>query len=166
MVTVLKISVQEPERGGINRVVSVEFGPQSNWAMTQSTDESWALGKLEILKPIVRRFERSYPTSLKRLSLGVNQLLVLWTAIYLPGLPTLWQRTIFVCAVFALILSVNWLHGRYLPFAAIYLTRKPVGVLARVSPLALSWIIAATAGIVAAVLSVYLQGWLSLWLAR
>jgi hypothetical protein len=40
----IKIFAQEPESGGTNKVVSVEFGLQVNWAMTQGASEAWVLG--------------------------------------------------------------------------------------------------------------------------
>lgn len=61
--------------------------------------------------------------------------------------------------VLALTFGVNWLHERYLPFAAIHLAQKPGSVLTRLAPSAISWIIAATAGIAATLLAAYLQGW-------
>jgi hypothetical protein len=62
--------------------------------------------------------------------------------------------------VVAIVFGVNWLHNRFLPFAAIYLGQKPKGLLARVAPSAISWVIAATASLAAALLAAYLQGWL------
>jgi hypothetical protein len=160
---IMKIFVQEAEGGrGINKVLSVEFGPHVNWVMTQGPNESWVLGRLEKLKRDLKRFERTYATNVKRLGFGINQLLFVGAIIYLPSLANLSDRAFLMLGIIALILAVDWLHRKYLPFAAIYLSKKPEGLLARVTPSIVSWLIAATAGIVATLLAGYLQGWLAL----
>lgn len=169
-VEIIKIFVQEPEPGGIpggiNRVVSLEFGPQINSAMTQGASELWVLGKLEKLKRDLRRFERTYTTNFKRLGFGINQLLLVAAIVFLPSLANLRDRAILMAGIFALIGAVNWLHRRYLPFAAIYLDKKPKGLLVLVAPSVVSWVIAVTAGIVAILLAAYLNGRLGLPSAR
>lgn len=156
----IKLFVQEPEAGSTNKVVTVEFGPQFNFAMAQSASEAWTLGKLEKLKRDLRRFERAYTTNFKKFNFGINQLLLVGAIIYLPSLNGVRDRTILMVGVFAITHVVTWLHTRYLPFAAIYLRQKPIGMFARVAPSAVSWIIAATAGAAATLLAAYLQGWL------
>ena len=159
----IKIFVQETEHGsGIAKMVIVEFGPQANWIMTQGPDEAWVLGSLEKLKRELRRFERTYTTNFKRLGFGINQLLFVAAIVYLPSLSDLRDRAILMAGIVFLMVSVDRLHGRYLPFAAIYLRRKPEGLLARVAPSILSWLIAATASIAATLLAGFLQGWLAL----
>lgn len=163
---VIKLYVREPEGSGLDRIAQVEFGPQVNMAMTQGGDEAWVLGMLEKLKRSIRPLERSYTTNFKRLGFGINQLLVVGTIVFLPDLGSLRDRAILMGAVLALIFAVNWLHSRYLPFAAIYLGEKPTGILARMAPTAVSWFIAATASIAAALVAAYLQGWLAIPSAR
>ena len=160
--TVIKLFVQEPEGSGVNRVAQVEFGPQVNLAMTQGGDEAWVLGMLEKIKRGIQPFERAYTTNFKKFGFGVNQLLLVGAIIFLPSLTSLQDRAILMVGVLALIFCVNWLHGHYLPFAAIYLGQKPKGLLARVAPSVISWVIAVTASVTAALLGAYLKGWLSL----
>lgn len=157
----IKIFVQEPEGNGINRVVSVEFGQQANQAMTQGSNEAWVLGRLEKLKRNLQQYERFNSIKFKRLDFGINQLLFVGAIVFLPSLENLRDRTILMAGVFALMITVNWLHRRYLPFAAIYLSKKPRGFLARVAPSLGSWIIAVLAGVAAALLAGYLEGWLT-----
>ena len=159
--TVIKLFVQEPEGGGVNRVAQVEFGPQINTVMTQGSDEAWVLGMLEKLKRSIRPFERTYTTNFKRLGFGINQLLLVGAIVFLPSLGNLRDRAILMAGVLVLVFGVNWLHNHYLPFAAIYLGQKPKGMLARLAPSAISWLIAATASLAAALLAAYLQGWLA-----
>jgi hypothetical protein len=157
---VLKLFGSEPEGTGVNRVISVEFGPQSNAAMTQGGDEAWVLGMMERLKRSVRPFERSYPTTFKRVGIGLNQLLLLGSIVVLPSLASLRERAVLMGGVLALIFALDWLNRRYVPLAAIYLTKKPVGFGSRIAPSLISWIIALTAGAAAVLLASYLQGWL------
>ncbi|MFT4171140.1 MAG: hypothetical protein QM639_01165 [Rhodocyclaceae bacterium] len=159
---IIKLFVQEPEGSGVNRVALVEFGPQVNMVMTQGGDEAWVLGMLEKLKRTIRPLERTYATNFKKLGFGVNQLLVVGTITFLPSLDTFRNRAILMAGVLALVLGVNWLHGRYLPFAAIHLGPKPTGLLARIAPSLASWVIAVSAGIAATLLAAYLQGWIGL----
>jgi hypothetical protein len=160
--TILKLFVQKPEGGGVNRVAQVEFGPQVNLVMTQGSDEAWVLGMLEKLKRSIRPFERAYTTNFKKLGFGINQLLLVGAIIFLPSLTSLRDRSILMVGVLALIFCVNWLHVRYLPFAAIYLGQKPTGLFARAAPSVISWVIAVTASVAATLLGAYLKGWLSL----
>lgn len=160
--TIIKLFVQEPEGSGVNRVAQVEFGPQVNSVITQGGDEAWVLGMLEKLKRSIQPFERAYTTNFKKLGFGINQFLLIGAIIFLPSLASLWDRAILLVGVLALIFCVNWLHGRYLPFAAIYLGQKPKGLLTRVAPSVISWVIAVTASVAATLLGAYLTGWLSL----
>ncbi len=157
---VLKLFASEPEGSGVNRVISVEFGPQLNTAMTQGADEAWVLGMLERLKRSIRPFERSYATNIRRIGIGFNQLLLLAAFVFLPSLANFRERAIFMVGVLAIIFVMNWLHSRYLPMAAIYLRKRPQGLFSRLAPSVVSWLIALTAGAAATLLAGYLQGWI------
>ncbi len=130
--------------------------------LTQGSSEAWVLGRLERLKRDLRQFERAYTTNFKQLGFGINQVLLLAAIVFLPSLANLRDRAILMIGVLALTYAVTWLHNRYLPLAAIYLSRKPETLLARITPSVVSWLIAATAGIAATLLAGYLQGWLAL----
>lgn len=155
---IIRLFVQEPEGNGVNRVVQVEFGPQVNTAMSQGGEESWVLGTLEKLKRSIRPLERTYTTNFKKMGFGINQLLFIGAIVFLPSLGSFLDRTILMVGVLAIIYGVIWLHNRYLPFAAIYLGQKPKGILERLAPSVISWLIAATAGLAATLLGAYLQG--------
>lgn len=158
--TLFKLYARQRQSSGIDRVAIVEFGPQANYVMTQAADEAWVLGMLEKLKLSLKAFERKYATSFQKYGFGINQLLVLGAVIYLPSLPNLQARTIFMAGVLAIIWFVSWLHSRYLPFAALYLTAKPKGVLTRLLPSAVSWMIAVTSAVAATMLAQFLQGFI------
>ncbi len=158
----MKVFAQELESGEISKLVSLEFGPNLNQVIVQGAREAWVLGQREKLKREVRRFERAYTTKFKRLGFGINHLLVVASVIFLPSLASIESRVIFVIGIVLLIWAVSSLHNRYLPFAAIYLSEKPKGLLARVAPAIASWVIAVTASSAATVLGAYLKGWLEL----
>lgn len=161
----IKLFVNEPESDGTNKVVSVEFGPHYNEVMTQGSNEAWVLGKLEKLKRDLNRFERAYATNFKRFGFGINQLLLIATVVFLPSLETILDRAILMTGVLFLIISVNWLHKKYLPLAVIYLGNKSDGMLARFTPSVFSWLIAIVASATASLLAAYLQGWMALLLS-
>jgi hypothetical protein len=112
------------------------------------------------LKREIQRFERVYAA--KKLGVGINQLLLFGTIVFLPGLTDLMDRTILAGGVVLLALGVNWLHRKYLPHAAIYLGERQDGWFARLLPSVASWLIGIAATVIATLLGAYLKGWLSL----
>lgn len=160
--TYVKLFATKPDRGGINQVVTVEFGQQANWVMTQGTGEAWVLGKLETLKRNLVNFERIYATNVKRLGIGINQLLLFGAVVVLPNLSTIKDRAILLGGVVGLTVVVNWAHNRYLPHTTIYLEQRKENWLLRLWPSIASWLIALTAGAAGTILAVYLQGWLNI----
>jgi len=159
---VIKIFAQKPDDIGSNQVISIEFGPLVNTAITQGANEAWVLGQLETLKRDLKRYERTYITNFKRWGVGINQLMLLGAVIFLPGLSGLRDRAVLMGAVLALIAAVNWLHARYIPFAAIYLREKKPDLLGRIWPSFFSWGIGIVAAVLATLLGAYLQGWLKI----
>jgi len=159
---IIKVSVQEPESGGINKSVTVEFSPQVNWVMTQGSNEAWVLGELEKMKRDLRRFERVYITKIKSIGYGFNHFLFVATIVYLPSLTSLGDRAILMAVAFALIYVVNWLHSQYLPFTAIYLGKKPKGLMAWIGLSVGSVLIAIIAAAIQGLLGAYLSGQLTL----
>lgn len=157
---IIKIFASKPDGTGSNQVVSLEFSPQGNSAMSQGASEAWVLGRLEALKRDIKPYERAYITNFKRWGIGVNQFLLLSALVFLPSLAGLRERAILMIAVLALIFGVNWLHSKYVPYAAIYLRKKRMGILGRIWPSVASWAIGIVATALAAALAAYLQGWL------
>lgn len=155
---IIKIFAQKPDGFGSNQVVSIEFGPQVNTAMTQGANEAWVLGQLETLKRDLKRYERSYITNFKRWGIGINQVMLLAAIVFLPSLSGLEDRAILMGIVLALNIGVNWLHARYVPYAAIYLREKKMGWLAKAWPRVASWGIGIVATVIAGLAAAYLQG--------
>lgn len=155
---IIKVFAQKPDGLGSNQVVSIEFGPMVNSAMTQGANEAWVLGQLETLKRDLRRYERSYITNFKRWGIGINQLMLLAAIVFLPSLSGLKDRMILMAVVLVLIFAVNRFHSRYVPYAAIYLREKKLGWLGKVWPRVASWGIGIVAAIIGTLAAAYLQG--------
>lgn len=155
---IIKIFAQKPDGLGANQVVSIEFGPQTNAAMTQGANEAWVLGQLETLKRDLKRYERTYITNVKRWGIGVNQLMLLAAIVFLPSLSGLKPRAILMGVVLALVFAVNWLHSRYVPYAAIHLRQKKQGWLGKAWPRVASWGIGIVAAVIGTLTAAYLQG--------
>lgn len=155
---IIKVFAQKPDGTGANQVVSIEFGPHVNIAMTQGASEAWVLGQLETLKRDLKRYERTYITNFKRWGIGINQVMLLAAIVFLPSLGNLKDRAILIGVVLALIFGVNWLHSRYVPYAAIYLRKKKKGWFDKVWPSVASWVIGIVAAVIATLAAVYLQG--------
>ena len=155
---IIKIFAQKPDVLGLNQVISIEFGPRVNTAMTQGTNEAWVLGQLETLKRDLKRYERTYITNFKKWGVGINQLILLAAIVFLPSLNGLKDRTILMGVVLALIFAVNWLHSRYVPYAAIYLRERKKGWLGKAWPRVVSWGIGIVAIVIGTLAAAYLQG--------
>lgn len=155
---IIKIFAQKADGSGLNQVVSIEFGPQTNTAMAQGANESWVLGQLETLKRDLKRYERTYITTFKRWGIGINQLLLLAAIVFLPSLNGLKDRAILMVVVLSLIFGVDWLHSRYVPYAAIYLREKKKGWFGKAWPRVASWGIGIVATVIAGLAAAYLQG--------
>lgn len=156
---IIKIYASQPDEYGSNQVISIEFGPIVNTAMTQGANEAWVLGQLETLKREIKQYERNYITSFKRGGIGINQIMLLGAIIYLPSLNGVGSRAILMTTVFILTLMVNHLHTRYIPFAAIYLKKKDIGWIGRTWPSILSWSTGILATIISTLLAAYLSGY-------
>jgi hypothetical protein len=155
---VIKIFAQKPDGLGSNQVISIEFGQNFNNAMTQGANEAWTLGQLETLKRDLKRYERTYITNFKRWGIGINQVMLLASIVFLPSLGGLTDRAILMGVVLTLIFAVNWLHSRYLPYAAIFLREKKQGWLGKAWPRLASWGIGIIAAVIGTLAAAYLQG--------
>jgi hypothetical protein len=144
------------EAPGLNRVVSVEFGQQTNFAFAQSSDEAWARGKRDMLRQQLRPYERNYATTAKKFGLGLNQFLIAGLLVFLPSFEELWERVTLVFAFSLIAQGMSFLDRRVLRHADIYLHGKKRGAWERLGPSLVSW----SAGLLAAILSGLLVAWL------
>lgn len=144
----LKITVQEPEAYGINRLVVVElnaFG--ANEVRVQGVQESWVIGKAEALASMLKRYQSILVTTYKKFGLNLNQFVFLTMLVIMPSVPALTDRVFFAVAVFVLLTGMLWLHARFIPNASIYLGEASPTFISRSWPTVLSWLVAASATI-------------------
>lgn len=136
----VKLFVQIPERDGINRVVSVEFGGNENFAIAQSTDEAWAIGRIERLKDEIKPFERRYSLTSGFLGFSLPQFFLLAMLVYLPSIENLGARALYVLAVVGLISAFTNFHNTFVPNAMILLKPKRVSWISNLSIRLISWL--------------------------
>jgi len=147
----LKLSIQEPEAHGINKLAVIELDSQGrNDVIVQGIYESWVVGKAETLARQLRRYEKSLVTNTKKYGLGLNQIIVIAMLVLFPEVEPLWRRGVFAVVVVGLLLALVWAHWRFLPTVVVYMSPRKPGALARAWPGILSWVIAATASLAAA----------------
>jgi hypothetical protein len=149
----LKLMVQEPEAHGINKVVVLELNAVGrNEIRVQGINESWVTGKAESTARMLRGFEKGLVTTYKKYGITLNEVIFLATLVLIPAIQSLWQRAVFVVVVVLLLHALVWVHHRFIPNAALYLSEKEPTLLQRTGPTIMSWLIAATASLAAALL--------------
>jgi hypothetical protein len=154
----LKLLIQEPDAYGIYKVVTVELNSMGvNEVRVQGVQESWVVGKAETIATFLKRRQKALATSARSFGLNINTLLVLGALVLLPELP-LGRRIIFLVVIAVVILAVAQAHARLIPNVLIYLSPKQPGPIQREWPQALSWIIAATSALAAAIAYGTLRG--------
>lgn len=147
----LKVTIQEPEAYGINKVVIIELNSLGqNEIRVQGINESWVIGKAEAIARTLRSFEKGLVTTYKKFGLTLNQLIFLAMLVVIPAIESLWQRGVFVLVVVILLSFLFWLHTRFIPNAVIYLGEQEPTLFQRAWPSVLSWLLAATASLAAA----------------
>lgn len=147
----LKITIQEPEAYGINRVVTVElnaFG--SNEVRVQGIRESWVIGRAEALASFLRKYQSNLVTKYRKFGLNLNSVIFVAMLVLIPEIAKLSDRAMFVGATFILLLALLSFHKRFIPNASILLTEEKPNAFVRAWPTILSWIVAASASLIAA----------------
>lgn len=155
----LKIFVQEPDVHGVNKIVNVEisaFG--SNEIRVQGVRESWVIGKSSSLENYLKKFESSLVTTYKKFGLNLNQIIFLAMLVVIPDIDSIQNRGIFVVAIFILLSVFLWTHSKFIPNAKINLTKPKASFIERIWPTVTSWVVAASASLVAALIFWWLVG--------
>jgi hypothetical protein len=154
----LKLAIQEPEAHGINRFASIELNPNgSNEIRVQGIQQSWVLGKAEALASDLQPRQKILATSFRKFGLNINGILLVLTAILLPDL-SLSRRFILVAVVVGVASLVYQLHVKFIPNVLIHLSEQKPGPLQRAIPQIVSWLIAATSALIAAIAYGLLKG--------
>lgn len=149
----LKITAQEPEAHGINRLASIELradGP--NEVRVQGIREPWVIGKAAVLSGFLKQHEKILLTTLKKYGLNLNAVIFLLMLVFIPSITSEWQRLLFVASVVSLLSTIVWLHRRLIPNALIYLGDAKPNAFSRVWPTILSFLVTAAGSLAAALL--------------
>jgi hypothetical protein len=153
----LKVMIQEPEAYGINRLVVVElnaFG--GNEVRVQGIQESWVIGKAEAIAALMMRNQSTLITTYKKFGLNLNQGIFVAMLVAMPSITKWTERALFAVAVFALLAALLWLHAKFIPNATVRMEVERPTLFARTWPTLLSWLVAATASLVAALMFYWL----------
>lgn len=152
-----KVTIQEPEAYGINRLVVVElsaFG--SNEVRVQGVQESWVIGKAEALASLLTRYQSTLITTYKKFGLNLNQAIFLAMLVVMPSINAWTDRVVFAVVVFVLLTAMLWLHAQYIPNASIRMGVETPTFLGRIWPTLLSWLVAVSATLVGGLLLYWL----------
>jgi hypothetical protein len=154
----IKLTIQEPEAYGINRVAVVELNASgNNEVRVQGVQESWVIGKAEAVSSMLRTHQKALSTTVRSFGLNANGLIVIGALVALPEL-SIGRRAIFVLVVAVLIWLIAQAHSRFIPNVLIHLSPRKPGPVERAWPQLLSWVIAATSALVAAIAYGLLKG--------
>jgi hypothetical protein len=154
----LKLTLQQPEAYGINRLVVVELDAQGvNSVQAQGVEQTWVIGKAEALSRHLKEHQRFLVTSFRKFVFGLSSVLWALALVALPELP-LQRRLIFVAVMVIVTLGIVQSHQRFIPNAAIYLASRQPTSLQKAWPQIISWTIAVTSTLVSAVAYGLLKG--------
>lgn len=146
----LKISIQEPEAHGINRIIVIELLENGQSEIRVSgINEAWVVGKAESIAQFMRPKENTLVTTYIKYGLNLNSIVFFVMLIAIPEVRTWQDRGKFVFSVFALLNVMFWLHSRFIRNTVIYLTGRQPSFLERNWPTIVSWSAAATSSLFA-----------------
>ncbi|MDZ4253619.1 MAG: hypothetical protein U1A72_13710 [Sulfuritalea sp.] len=153
----LKIQVQELEAHGINKLVKVEFNARgANEVQVQGIRESWVVGKAEMLSGFLKNHQPTLVTTYKRFGLNLNAVIFLAMIVLLPSIDSLANRAVFVLGVVTIQQVLLAIHVRFVPNASIHVEDTQPPILERIWPTVLSWFVAASSSLAAALLFYWL----------
>lgn len=155
----LKISIQEHEKYGINKLAMVEFAAWGeNVIRVQSVHEAWAIGKSEALARHIDGFQRKLATRFRKYGLNVNIVVTVVALAALPGLAGFGRRLIFAASVWGLQGFIGYLHRQYVPNFVLYPAKRKPTLFGKIGPGVLSWGITIVGAVVGAVIYGLLKG--------
>lgn len=155
----LKLNIQELEAHGINRVVVVELSAQGeNVVRVQGINESWVVGKAEATARMLRVYEKTLVTTYKKFGLTLNHVIFLAMLVTMPSILLLRDRIIFAAVLLVLLNFLYWLHQRFIPNVLVSIREDQPSLIRRISPTLVSWVVAASAALAAALVYKWLTG--------
>ncbi len=149
----IKLVIQEPEAHGINRVIVVELVANGNSEIRVSgINESWVLGKAESILQTLKPKQNSLVTTYRKYGLNLNGAIFIAMLIAIPDIDGWKSRAVFVISVFLLLNFLLFVHNKFIPNTAIYLEQDKPSFFKRAWPSILSWFIAVSSSVVAAII--------------
>jgi hypothetical protein len=150
-VNYLKITIQEIEAHGINKVIVLEFVEHGNSEVRVSgINEAWVLGKAVSIAQEIRPWQNVLITTYRKYGLNLNGIIFFAMLVAMPSINGWQGRAMFAVIVFVLLNLLLIIHGKFIPNTKIYLSRVKPTFLKRTWPSILSWIIAASSSLFAA----------------
>jgi|SRR5450759_372534 len=150
-VNYLKITIQETETHGINKVIILELVEHGvSEVRVSGINEAWVLGKAESIAQEIRPWQNILVTMYRKYGLHFNTLIFFIMLVAMPSINGWKDRSIFAVTVFVLLNLLLLIYGKFIPNTKIYLSQKKPSFLKRAWPSILSWAIAASSSIFAA----------------
>ena len=149
----IKLVIQEPEAHGINRVIVLELVANGNSEIRVSgINESWVLGKAESILQTLKPKQNSLVTTYRKYGLNLNGAIFIAMLIAIPDIEGWKSRAVFVISVFLLLNFLLFIHNKFIPNTAIYLEQAKPSFFKRAWPSILSWFIAVSSSVIAAII--------------
>lgn len=147
----LKLTIQEPEAHGINKVIVIEFSEfGTSEVRVSGINESWVIGKAQSISLQIKPNQNNLITSYRKHGLNFNGAIFLLMLITIPEFVNWVDRSIFVFTVLLLLIILLTIHNKFIPNSVVYLTQKTPGIFKRIWPSALSWFTAFSSSLIAA----------------
>ena len=147
----LKITIQEPEAHGINKIVVLELVETGvSEVRVSGISESWVLGKAESIAQEIKHNQNVLVTTYRKYGLNINVIIILAMLVVIPEFSGWLRRAIFVIAIYILSLFLLLFHRKFIPNTTIYLTKQEPSFFKKTWPTILSWLIAVSSSVVAA----------------
>jgi len=84
--------------------------------------------------------------------LNINAIIILAMLVAIPEISSWFRRAIFVVAVYILLIFLLQLHSKFIPNTVIYLSKQKPSFFKKSWPTILSWLIAVSSSLVAALI--------------
>ena len=155
----LRLFIQEPDTQDVNKSVTIDVSADGpNQVVVQGVRESWVVGKATALAATLRRNESSIVTNYKRFGLNINSLVLLSAVVLAPEITSLISRIVFIAAIGGLLGILYWVHRNFISNAEIVLATPTPSLWDKWKPSLVSWFVAVTASLTAALIFWNLTG--------
>ncbi len=149
-VNYLKVTIQEPEAHGINKIVVLELVENGvSEVRVSGINEAWVLGKAGSIAEEIKPNQNILVTTYRKYGLNINSIIFLAMLVAIPEILSLFRRAVFVVTVVILLGSLLLLHRKFIPNTVIYLTEQEPSFFKKAWPTLLSWVVSASSALFA-----------------